>query len=130
VRNSGAIMVTEGAGKYAFEYMTGGAGVVLGPVGAVVGSGMTGGVVWLYDADGQRLHKESVRAVIATPEDLAGLRALIEQHVEETGSPRARMILADWDQAKLRFVKVIPAGAEVQTVVSDPALLQISHKSG
>jgi len=31
VRNSGAIVVAEGAGKYAFEYMTGGVGVVLGP---------------------------------------------------------------------------------------------------
>ncbi len=30
VRNSGATIVVEGAGKYAFEYMTGGTGVVLG----------------------------------------------------------------------------------------------------
>jgi glutamate synthase (ferredoxin) len=138
VRNSGAIMVTEGAGKYAFEYMTGGIGVVLGPVGAVVGSGMTGGTVWLCDGDDaarseaviDRLHKESVRAVIATPEDLFALRALIEEHEKETGSPRARALLADWDQAKLRFVKVIPAVAEVQTTVSDPALVQISNKTG
>jgi glutamate synthase (NADPH/NADH) large chain len=90
---------------------------------------MTGGVVWLYDADGERLHKESVRAVIATPEDLESLRALVEEHATETGSPRARALLADWDHAKLRFIKVIPAASEVQTVVSDPALLQISNKT-
>jgi glutamate synthase domain-containing protein 3 len=134
VRNSGAIMVTEGAGKYAFEYMTGGVGVVLGPVGAVIGSGMTGGVVWIYDAEGQtgvpgapqevgeRLHKESVVPMVPSAEELADLRALVEEHLAQTGSPRAQAILADWDSAKLRFVRVVPAGAEVQTVVSTAAV--------
>jgi glutamate synthase (ferredoxin) len=134
VRNSGAIMVTEGAGKYAFEYMTGGIGVVLGPVGAVVGSGMTGGVVWLYDAEGQRviderLHKESVRSGAATGEDLVELKQLIEEHFRETQSPRARSILDDWEQAQLRFVKVVPAGAEAPAqpvMAAADGLVQIS----
>jgi glutamate synthase domain-containing protein 2/glutamate synthase domain-containing protein 1/glutamate synthase domain-containing protein 3 len=138
VRNSGAIMVTEGAGKYAFEYMTGGVGVVLGPVGAVVGSGMTGGVVWIYDENGQagapgaaedRLHKESVRSAVPSAEDLAELRALVEEHAAQTKSPRARALLADWDAAQKRFVKVVPVVEEAaapQPVVSQPTLVQIS----
>ena len=62
VRNSGATIVVEGAGKYAFEYMTGGVGVVLGPVGPVVASGMTGGVLYLLDEDGVagQVHKLSL----------------------------------------------------------------------
>ena len=70
VRNSGATIVVEGAGKYAFEYMTGGVGLVLGPVGAVVGSGMTGGVVYLLDDPGQtmsdKIHPDA-RAPHASP---------------------------------------------------------------
>src|SRR5205823_5913476 len=61
VRNSAATLVCEGAGKYAFEYMTGGSGAVLGPVGAGVGSGMTGGEVFLLDdgaLDG-KLHSDA-----------------------------------------------------------------------
>ncbi len=133
VRNSGATMVTEGAGKYAFEYMTGGVGVVLGPVGAVIGSGMTGGVVWLHDDDAsrgviERLHKESVRTAIATLEDLAALKTLVEEHLAQTGSPRAAAILADWEQARLRFVKVIPAVADAPApAIEDAALVQISR---
>ncbi len=111
VRNSGAIMVTEGAGKYAFEYMTGGVGVVLGPVNPVLGSGMTGGVVWLLDEDGlaaERLHKD-VKVDTATPEDLAGLRGLIQDYAAETGSERAKRLLLDWATASSKLLKVVPS---------------------
>jgi glutamate synthase domain-containing protein 2/glutamate synthase domain-containing protein 3 len=132
VRNSGATMVTEGAGKYAFEYMTGGVGVVLGPVGSVVGSGMTGGVVYLYDerggAEGQ-LHRESVRVEPAGPADLDELRALVAEHAAATSSPRARALLADWEAAARRFLKVVPAPEPATTQPApDPSLVQIQPK--
>ena len=109
VRNSGAIIVVEGAGKYAFEYMTGGVGLVLGPVGPVVGSGFTGGTVYLLDdgAIDQRLHKNAQR-VEMQPAHQAEVRALVEAHVEATGSHRARAMLADWRAAKDRWVRVVP----------------------
>ncbi len=136
VRNSGAIMVCEGAGKYAFEYMTGGVGVVLGPVGPVLGSGMTGGVVWIYDTDStveNRLHKESVKLAVASPDDLAGLRALVEAHVTETHSPQARALLDDWASASKRFVKIVTAiaGAPVsaEPAVPDLSLVQLTPAS-
>jgi len=108
VRNSGAVIVVEGAGKYAFEYMTGGVGVVLGPVGAVVGSGLTGGVLYLRDDAGDlatRVHPSLKRAPLPDA-DAAALRALLEEHLRETGSDRARASLERWDEERLRFVRV------------------------
>jgi len=49
VRNSGAIIVTEGAGDHCCEYMTGGRVVVLGKVGRNLGAGMTGGLSYILD---------------------------------------------------------------------------------
>jgi glutamate synthase domain-containing protein 2/glutamate synthase domain-containing protein 1/glutamate synthase domain-containing protein 3 len=134
VRNSGAVMVTEGAGKYAFEYMTGGLGVVLGPVGAVIGSGMTGGVVWIYDPQGaceDKLHRESVRSAAPTLEDLEALRALVDEHARETASPRARAILDDWAQESRAFVKIVPAPAPAASQPQpspDPSIVQLATR--
>jgi len=52
VRNSGANIVTEGAGDHCCEYMTGGRVVVLGKVGRNLGAGMTGGLSYIYDYSG------------------------------------------------------------------------------
>jgi glutamate synthase domain-containing protein 2/glutamate synthase domain-containing protein 1/glutamate synthase domain-containing protein 3 len=66
VRNSGASAVVEGIGAHGCEYMTGGVVVVLGPVGANFGAGMTGGRAYLYDPSGRHaaaLAPDSVSAV-------------------------------------------------------------------
>ena len=42
-----------------------------------------------------------------SPDELR-LHALITQHAEETGSERAKAILADWDNYKTKFKKIIP----------------------
>ncbi len=107
VRNSGATIVVEGAGKYAFEYMTGGTGVVLGPVGPVVGSGLTGGVVYLYD-DGNvaaHVHPDATAAPL-NDEDATSLKGILEEHKRETGSARAEALLARWGEEKTRFLKI------------------------
>ena len=36
------------------------------------------------------------------------LKNLIERHFRYTGSERAKAILADWENARARFVKVLP----------------------
>ena len=41
-------------------------------------------------------------------EDIAELRAMIENHLEYTSSSVAERILADWDNEVAKFVKVIP----------------------
>ncbi|UTD26345.1 glutamate synthase large subunit [Bradyrhizobium sp. WD16] len=52
VRNSGAVVVVEGAGDHCCEYMTGGVVVVLGNTGRNFAAGMSGGVAYVYDEDG------------------------------------------------------------------------------
>jgi glutamate synthase (ferredoxin) len=63
VRNSGARTVVEGAGDHCCEYMTGGVVVVLGSTGRNVAAGMTGGVAFLLDEEGdleRRINQETV----------------------------------------------------------------------
>ncbi len=52
VRNSGAVAVVEGAGDHACEYMTGGVVCVLGRTGRNFAAGMSGGIAYVYDPDG------------------------------------------------------------------------------
>ncbi len=63
VRNSGATAVVEGVGDHGCEYMTGGAVVVLGPVGRNFAAGMSGGVAFLLDADGVGPRGSTARSV-------------------------------------------------------------------
>jgi glutamate synthase domain-containing protein 3 len=41
-------------------------------------------------------------------DDVAAVRALVEEHLERTGSTVAARVLADWDAVLPRFVKVMP----------------------
>jgi glutamate synthase domain-containing protein 3 len=98
--------VVEGLGPHGCEYMTGGAVVVLGPVGANFGAGMTGGRAYLYDPDGRHLaaldprsvHGTRLSTATATRDDgaelVAELRDLLEAH-REAGSALAARLLAD-----------------------------------
>ncbi|MGN6584250.1 MAG: glutamate synthase large subunit [Rhizobiaceae bacterium] len=52
VRNSGAIAVVEGVGDHGCEYMTGGLVVVLGKTGRNFAAGMSGGVAYVLDEEG------------------------------------------------------------------------------
>ncbi|HWE02024.1 MAG TPA: glutamate synthase large subunit [Tepidisphaeraceae bacterium] len=112
VRNSGASAVVEGCGDHGCEYMTGGRVVVIGQTGRNFAAGMSGGIAYVYDEDLQfpRLcNKDMVSLEKADkPDDIATLRRLLESHVKLTGSPRAKEILGDWENALKRFVKVMP----------------------
>src|SRR5499433_854556 len=52
VRNSGAHAVVEGIGDHGCEYMTGGRVVVLGRTGRNFAAGMSGGIAYVLDVDG------------------------------------------------------------------------------
>ncbi|KAH8065823.1 hypothetical protein JL722_206 [Aureococcus anophagefferens] len=114
VRNSGVQAVIEGAGDHCCEYMTNGIVVVLGPTGINIGSGMTGGVAYLYAPDGDdevaaRLNSGNVkgrRIVDAASPAALSLRGLIEDHLEATGSKWAEELLEDFDHTQ--FVQVVP----------------------
>ncbi len=112
VRNSGAQVVVEGCGSNGCEYMTGGVAVILGEIGMNFGAGMTGGMAYLYDPYGLSAEQVNTESLVLTPLASAHwedqLKPLIEQHLAETGSPRARDILLNWDRERSRFLQVCP----------------------
>jgi glutamate synthase (ferredoxin) len=112
VRNSGLTAVVEGVGDHACEYMTGGTVVILGRTGRNFGAGMSGGIAYVHDSDGNfpsRVNGETVDIEeLADPAEIAALRELIEAHAKATGSARAKRMLAGWAGTVKRFVKVMP----------------------
>ena len=125
VRNSGGTTVVEGVGDHGCEYMTGGTVVVLGNTGRNFAAGMSGGIAYVYDADGSfnsrcnltQVALEKVVVDAKAPADVplhrglkdeAQLKALISRHAEYTGSTTAQAILANWDENLDKFVKVYP----------------------
>ncbi|WP_136417816.1 glutamate synthase-related protein [Herbaspirillum sp. ST 5-3] len=134
VRNSGAITVVEGTGDHGCEYMTGGTVVVLGATGRNFAAGMSGGIAYVYDPDGEFAKKCNMAMVALEPvlssadqeakvdratwhstvrggeaqTDEAILKGLIERHFKYTGSTRARNLLDDWTNARAKFTKVFP----------------------
>jgi glutamate synthase domain-containing protein 2/glutamate synthase domain-containing protein 1/glutamate synthase domain-containing protein 3 len=127
VRNSGATAVIEGSGDHLCEYMTGGTVVVLGPVGANVGAGMTGGQLFVHDAASRLralVNPELVDAHRPTAEALQLVRRLVERHLEVTGSARARALLAEWDRAAPAFWRVAPRGDIVEVTRKDEGTLR------
>ncbi len=125
VRNSGASAVVEGTGDHGCEYMTGGTVAVLGLTGRNFAAGMSGGIAYVYDIDGQFAQRcnpamvalEKVLPAANQPDDELRhdgeadevlLKRLIERHAALTGSERAKALLANWDSARGKFVKVFP----------------------
>jgi glutamate synthase (NADPH/NADH) large chain len=112
VRNSGAFAVIEGIGDHGCEYMTGGRAVILGPTGRNFAAGMSGGIAYVYDPDDQLLGNINMEMValedMSNPADASELRDLIAEHLELTGSNRAKEILDGWDSQLDHFKKVIP----------------------
>ncbi|MGZ4460600.1 MAG: glutamate synthase-related protein, partial [Nocardioidaceae bacterium] len=108
VRNSGATAVVEGVGDHGCEYMTGGRVVVLGRTGRNFGAGMSGGVAFVLDLDEQRVNQELVELAPVDGEAVDELEGVVRRHFEETGSPVAEKLLADWSSAVRRFTEVMP----------------------
>jgi len=112
VRNSGATAVIEGCGSNGCEYMTGGTVAILGKVGDNFAAGMTGGMAFVYDADSlftAHVNPDSVlHQRIETAHWEGVLRALIEEHRQETGSAWAAELLTNWDVELPRFWQVVP----------------------
>jgi glutamate synthase domain-containing protein 2/glutamate synthase domain-containing protein 1/glutamate synthase domain-containing protein 3 len=112
VRNSGAKVVVSGVGDHGCEYMTGGRVVILGEIGKNFAAGMSGGIAYIYDKDNnlsQRINPQSVDLdKIETQDDEMEVKEMIENYVKYTASKEAKEILDDWQNAKTRFIKVMP----------------------
>ena len=128
VRNSGAQAVVEGVGDHGCEYMTGGSVAVLGATGRNFAAGMSGGVAYVLDIDGQFIKRCNTVMVDLEPvlpeaeqeakvsrdlwhcarSDEAMLKGLIENHARYTGSAQAKEMLSNWANWRGKFVKVFP----------------------
>ena len=108
--------------------MTGGTVAVLGKTGRNFAAGMSGGVAYVYDEDGEfasrcNMSMVTLEPVLSTSEqnasvhrhvwhrdqtDEAQLKRLLEDHNRWTGSKRARELLDNWAVSRTKFLKVFP----------------------
>ncbi|HEY5893478.1 MAG TPA: glutamate synthase large subunit [Chthoniobacterales bacterium] len=134
VRNSGGVAVVEGIGDHGCEYMTGGTVVVLGPTGKNFGAGMTGGVAYVLDLEDKFPERYNAELIvherITSPEELVLVRSLIYRHLEQTESPRAWEILADWPSFLEKFWKVHPvSNIKKEAAAAEPIEEKTSAKA-
>ena len=118
--------------------MTGGTVVVLGKAGRNFAAGMSGGIAYVLDEEGDFTQRCNLAMVELEPipdedhaatvhggavelethgkvqidhvagNDDAMLKALIQSHLLYTGSERARRVLENWGAYLPKFVKVMP----------------------
>jgi glutamate synthase domain-containing protein 3 len=111
VRNSGADAVVEGIGDHGCEYMTGGHVVILGKTGRNFGAGMSGGIAYVLDEEGEfeaRVNLETVDLDPMDAQDLERVQRLVRRHFQYTRSRRADDVLRKWETYAPKFVKVFP----------------------
>ena len=112
VRNSGAYAVVEGLGDHGCEYMTGGRVVVIGSTGRNFAAGMSGGIAYVYDEDGnfrKRCNTEMVElSEVRNEQDIVTVWGLLGKHIKYTDSAYAKSILHNWERELKKFVKVLP----------------------
>ncbi len=111
VRNSGVRTVVEGIGDHGCEYMTGGMVIVLGQTGKNFAAGMSGGMAFVYNPDGnfdQKVNREMVDLDPLSEDDLAMLQQMVFNHNAYTNSSVAKHILDHWDEEQTKFTKVMP----------------------
>jgi glutamate synthase (ferredoxin) len=140
VRNSGVSAVVEGVGDHGCEYMTGGRAVILGKTGRNFAAGMSGGIAYILDFDPIYCNTSMVLVEpIQSDAERDEVKAMIERHVNYTGSPLGKRVLEDWDNYAKRFTRVIPEGyktmlsniewAETQGLTGEEALMTAFENS-
>ena len=112
VRNSGATAIVEGVGDHGCEYMTRGRVIVLGRTGRNFAAGMSGGIAYVLNSDGDFAERCNLDMVeLETFEDAKEehlVHSLIEEHGRLTGSIRARQVVDEWSRFREIMVKVMP----------------------
>ena len=77
---------------------------------------MPGGVAYVLDETGDfdlkcNLDSIDLASVAANSDDERELLSLLREHIARTASPLAARLLADWPNARPRFVKVAPTAS-------------------
>ena len=113
--------------------MTGGRVVVLGRTGRNFAAGMSGGVAYVLDVDGQfagRCNREMVDLDrFDNEEELDIVHELIARHVMLTGSAIGERVLSDWRATQSQFVAVIPRDFKRVRAAEAPAEAGRGHRS-
>lgn len=93
--------------------------MVLGPTGKNFAAGMSGGIAYVWDEDRDlylRLNKALVSMEPVTEKhDVAEIRQMLTEHIQATGSPKAKEILSCLDQKASCFKKILPRDYERMT---------------
>ncbi|MDD2618497.1 MAG: glutamate synthase subunit alpha, partial [Bacteroidales bacterium] len=130
VRNSGAVAVVEGVGDHCCEYMTGGRVVVLGTTGRNFAAGMSGGLAYVWNKQGNfdyYCNMEMVElSLIEDSRSRKELLDLIQRHYQHTGSPLAVRILARPEQYLDEFIQVTPI--EYKKVLQEEQLKSLQER--
>src|SRR5438045_8286254 len=84
VRNSGVRAVIEGVGDHGCEYMTGGRVIVIGKTGRNFAAGMSGGIAYVLDEDGD-FHRRCNQQMVGLEKleeeaEIDEIRQMIERH--------------------------------------------------
>jgi glutamate synthase (NADPH/NADH) large chain len=130
VRNSGVNAVVEGAGDHCAEYMTGGRVIVLGRVGRNFAAGMSGGIAYALNTDGNFAYFCNTSMVelsaVLDQDDMNFLRTYLEKHYYYTGSTLAQTILDNWHAYLPKFIRVLPL--EYKRVLQEQKLAEIDQQ--
>ena len=91
----------------------------LGKTGRNFGAGMSGGVAYIFDEDGdfvsKRLNREMVKVyplVECDDDEILTVKNLISDHVKHTQSARGQDLLENWDSFSSKFLKILPEDYE------------------
>nr|WP_321378638.1 glutamate synthase large subunit [uncultured Bacteroides sp.] len=130
VRNSGATSVVEGVGDHCCEYMTGGRIVVLGSTGRNFAAGMSGGVAYVWNKDGNFdyfCNMEMVElSLIEESSYRKELHELIRNHYFYTGSKLAKTMLDSWEKYVDQFIQIVPI--EYKKVLQEEQMEKLQQK--
>ena len=130
VRNSGATAVVEGVGDHCCEYMTGGRVVVLGSTGRNFAAGMSGGVAYVWNKEGDFDYFCNMDMVeLSLVEDNTArreLHELIRKHYHYTGSPLAGRMLDHWTRYCEQFIQITPI--EYKRVLQEEQMQRLQQK--
>lgn len=111
IRNSGVNAVIEGVGDHGCEYMTGGRVVVIGTTGRNFAAGMSGGIAYVWDVNGDfkaKVNTSMIELEDLKDDDLFIIQDLLRKHLLHTYSTVAQKVLDNWHNEVKRFIKVMP----------------------
>ena len=111
IRNSGLSAVVEGVGDHGCEYMTGGRVVILGATGRNFAAGMSGGIAYCLDEQGdfkKKCNMDMVALEKLDSVDMGIIKNLLTNHCEYTQSVKAKEILDNFHKYVNIFIKVMP----------------------